>query len=96
MSALMEKNGKIQASFGRLGIKKGEYVMKYVVEVTETLVKCVIVETNSPGEAEIIADDAYKNEEFVLTADDYMDTEFKFLRKADEIDVCEYLEVYKD
>ena len=64
--------------------------MKYVVEVTETLVKHVIVEADNQGEAEIIANDAYNEDEFIVGPEDYMDTEFKCLREADEDDLNGY------
>lgn len=67
--------------------------MKYVVEVTETLVKHVIVEAESEGDAEIIANDAYNQEQFMLTAEDYLDTEFKCLREANWSDIGEYTNI---
>lgn len=67
--------------------------MKYIVEITETLVKHVIVEASSDGDAEIIANDAYNNEDIVLDADDYVDAEFRTLRQANKDDINEYAEV---
>ena len=64
--------------------------MKYVIEIEETLVRHVVVEAENSNEALAIANDAYNNEEVVLDFRDYMDTEFKHLREADEDDVNDY------
>lgn len=64
--------------------------MKYVVEITETLVKHVVVEADSSGDAEIIANDAYNNEKVVLDYNDYFGADFKVLREADDSDISEY------
>lgn len=64
--------------------------MKYVIEIEETLVRHVVVEAENSNEALAIANDAYNNEEVVLDYRDYMDTEFKCLREADEDDVNDY------
>lgn len=64
--------------------------MKYVIEVTETLVKHVIVEADSQGEAEIVANDAYNEEKIILDSESYLDTEFKCVREADEDDIKGY------
>lgn len=64
--------------------------MKYVVEITETLVKHIIVDTDNSGDAEIIANDAYNNEKVVLDYNDYFGAEFKVLREADESDISGY------
>lgn len=64
--------------------------MKYVVEIEETLVKHIIVEAENSNEALAIANDAYNNEEVVLDYRDYMDTEFKCIREADEDDLNDY------
>ena len=60
--------------------------MKYVVEIEETLVKHIVVEAENSNEALAIANDAYNNEEVVLDYRDYMDTEFKCIREANEDD----------
>ena len=64
--------------------------MKYVVEIEETLVKHIVVEAENSNEALAIANDAYNNEEVVLDYRDYMDTEFKCIREADEDDLNDY------
>ena len=64
--------------------------MKYVIEVTETLVKHVVVEADGQGEAEIIANDAYNEEKIILDSESYLDTEFKCIREADEDDIKGY------
>ena len=64
--------------------------MKYVIEVTETLVKHVVVEAESKSDALIYANSLYNDEEIVLDYRDYMDTEFSCLREADEDDIMDY------
>lgn len=64
--------------------------MKYVIEIEETLVKHIVVEAENSNEALAIANDAYNNEEVVLDYRDYMDTEFKCIREADEDDLNDY------
>lgn len=65
--------------------------MKYVVEITETLVKHIIVDADNSGDAEIIANDAYNNEKAVLDYNDYFGADFKVLREADESDIADYM-----
>ena len=67
--------------------------MKYVVEVTETLVKHVIVEAKSTEEAEDKVSDAHRKAEIILDYDDYEDVSFECLREADEDDVADYIDV---
>lgn len=67
--------------------------MKYVVEVTETLVKHVIVEAESTEEAEDKVSDAHRKAEIILDYDDYEDVSFECLREADEDDVADYIDV---
>lgn len=64
--------------------------MKYVVEITETLVKHVVVEADNSGDAEIIANDAYNNEVITLDYNNYFGADFKVLREADESDINGY------
>ena len=45
--------------------------MKYSVEVKETLSRLVEVEAESMNEAREITEKLYRNEEIVLTADDF-------------------------
>ena len=60
--------------------------MKYVVEIEETLVKYVVVEEESINDAMSIVNDAYNNEKVVLDYNDYCDTEFNYIREANEDD----------
>ena len=64
--------------------------MKYVVEITETLVKHIVVEAEDASNALIAANRLYNEEEIVLDYRDYMDTEFECLREADEDDMSDY------
>lgn len=52
---------------------------KYKVEVVETLVRVVEVEAAGEDEALAKVHDAYKHEEIVLDADDFLDVEFHML-----------------
>ena len=60
--------------------------VKYKVEVLETLKKVVEVELplGSDNEARQKVMDMYYNEEIVLSADDYYETEFYFLGRAED------------
>ena len=53
--------------------------MKYKVEITETLQRTVEVEAKDEDEAYQIVNDMYRNEEIVLSADDYIDTKIEVL-----------------
>lgn len=53
--------------------------MKYKVEITETLQRTVEVEAKDEGKAYQIVKDMYRNEEIVLSADDYIDTKIEVL-----------------
>lgn len=53
-----------------------EDTKKYVVYITETLQRKVIVEAKSLTEAEEKAQEAYENEEITLDYNDYLQVEF--------------------
>ena len=53
-----------------------EDTKKYVVYVTETLQRKVIVEAKSLTEAEEKAQEAYENEKIILDYNDYLQVEF--------------------
>lgn len=53
--------------------------MKYKVEITEILQRTVEVEAKDEDEAYKIVKDMYRNEEIVLSADDYIDTKIEVL-----------------
>ena len=67
--------------------------MKYVVEITEKLVKHVVVEADSPREAEEEAQQAHQFGKVTLDYDDYDDVEFNCVRKADYEDIADYINV---
>lgn len=67
--------------------------MKYVVEITESLVKHVVVDANSMRKAEDKAQKAHTDSKIVLDYSDYEDVDFKCLRKADEDDIADYVDV---
>ena len=52
--------------------------MKYDVTITETIQKTITLEADNAEQAKAIAREKYKNEAdgFVLTADDYTETDF--------------------
>jgi len=60
--------------------------VKYKIEVLETLKKVVEVELplGSDNEARQKVMDMYYNEEIVLSADDYYETEFYFLGRTED------------
>ena len=61
--------------------------MKYYVEVTELLKKVVSVEADSEKEARRKVEDAYDNEDIVLTSDDF---------DAHDLDFCVDQEFHKE
>lgn len=54
---------------------------KYLVEITETLQKQMIVTTNSRDEAEQKVREKYHKEEVILTEQDYVDTDFHVIKE---------------
>ena len=74
--------------------------MKYVVIYTETLSRPIIVVADSEKEAKEKVLDAVKNEDIILTADDYvMDSgEIAYCCKADSYDLEDFptLESFTD
>lgn len=54
---------------------------KYLVEITETLQKQITVSANSREEAEQKVKERYRNEDIVLTEDDYIDTDFHVIKE---------------
>jgi len=69
---------------------------KFTVEITETLQRQVEVEAEDEFEAEDIVREMYRNEEIVLDAEDYIDTEFEVLDEEDDADDGDYLIVEED
>lgn len=67
--------------------------MKYVVEITEKLIKHVVVEAESTDEAEEKVSDAHRKAKIILDYDDYEDVDFECLREADEDDIADYVDV---
>ena len=57
---------------------------KFTVEITETLQRQVEVEAEDAFEAEEIVREMYRNEEIVLDAEDYIDTEFLVINSDTE------------
>ena len=67
--------------------------MKYVVEVTEKLVKHFVVEADSEREAEDKVFNAHQEGEIGLDYSDYESADCKCLREAFEDDIRDYEEV---
>ena len=60
--------------------------MKYVVRVTETLARTLIVEANSMEEAKDKVDRAYDDEQIILDYDDFDEYEVEARREATDFD----------
>lgn len=65
--------------------------MKYVVDITETTTKYLIVDADNEYDAKEAAIKAYTKGEIHMNARDYYDTYIDVVRKADRID-CVTLE----
>ena len=63
--------------------------MKYIIEITETLQKQIEVEAQNESEAIKLIKEKYKNEEIILTEQDFIDYEIDIIRQP------EYIEIYK-
>lgn len=53
---------------------------KYVVNIYETLAKHIEIEAENYSDAILKVREKYNNEEIVLSADDYLDTEFDCIK----------------
>ena len=49
---------------------------EFEVEITETLQRTVVIRAGSRAEAEVLAEELWNNEEFVLGAEDFVGAEF--------------------
>ena len=63
----------------------------YKVLITETLQRAVIVEAKSEAEAHDRAEDAWKNTEVILDAEDFQGVEFFVLGESND-EACERLD----
>lgn len=61
--------------------------MRYDVTIIETLARTVLVEAGSETEAELAVRSMYRVGGFVLTADDYVTTEFRVEEKCDDEEI---------
>ena len=64
--------------------------MKYVVKITEKLVKHVVVEADFTDVAENLVEQAHVDGYINLDYGDYDGAEFECLREADEDDIRDY------
>lgn len=60
-------------------VERNNKMKKYNVEIEETLSKIISIESETKEEAISKVEEMYDNEEIVLTADDYIDTEFNVI-----------------
>lgn len=67
--------------------------MKYVVRVTETLVKHIVVEADSESKAEDKVFSAHYNGKITLDYNDYDDVNCDCIREAEEDDIADYIDV---
>lgn len=67
--------------------------MKYLVEVTETFARHVIVDAKDMQDATNIVQNTYENGDIVLDYEDFYDTYIHCLRKACDEDSAYYEEV---
>ena len=58
-------------------VSTGHFLMKYKVEITETLQRVIEVEASTVEDAERAALKLYRNSEVVLSADDFVAVEVK-------------------
>ena len=56
--------------------------MRYIVEITETLQKQIIVNAEDESKAIEMAKDIYYSEQEVLTAENYIKTEFEIIKEG--------------
>lgn len=54
--------------------------MKYIIEITETLQKQIEVEAQNESEAINLIKEKYKNEEIILSEEDFIDSEIDIIR----------------
>jgi hypothetical protein len=58
--------------------------MNYTIEIAETLSQSVTVQAATAEEAISIVRQAYRKEQIILSADDYVDTDFRVLDDASD------------
>ena len=58
---------------------------EYEVEITETLQKTTTIKANSPEEAAMLVEAGYKNGEYVLDADNFVDVDFNTIEDLPKI-----------
>ena len=54
--------------------------MKYIIEITETLQKQIEVEAQNESEAIKLIKEKYKNEEIILSEEDFIDYEIDVIK----------------
>ena len=66
-----------------------EQAMKeFEVEITETLQRTVVIRAGSRAEAEVLAEEMWNNEEFVLGAEDFVGAEFSAVSEKEITPKC--------
>ena len=66
--------------------------MKYIIEITETLQRQIEVEAQNESEAIRIIKEKYKNEDIILTEQDFIDYEIDIIRQSECIEI--YKKIY--
>ena len=54
--------------------------MKYIIEITETLQRQIEVEAQNESEAINLIKEKYKNEEIILSEEDFIDSEIDIIK----------------
>ena len=61
---------------------------EFEVEITETLQRTVVIRAGSRAEAEVLAEEMWNNEEFVLGAEDLVVAEFSAVSEKEITPKC--------
>ena len=61
---------------------------EFEVEITETLQRTVVIRAGSRAEAEVLAEEMWDNEEFVLGAEDFVGAEFSAVSEKEITPKC--------
>ena len=66
----------------------GVSMKEFEVEITETLQRTVVIRAGSRAEAEVLAEEMWNNEEFVLGAEDFVGAEFSAVSEKEITPKC--------
>ena len=65
--------------------------MKYIIEITETLQRQIEVEAQNESEAIKLIKEKYKNEEIILSEQDFIDYEIDIIKQSIYIEICDII-----